>query len=210
MALAFAPSSLLLAVTSYISTDVASVPLLWVVPLSIYLVTFVVAFSPSAVRARGAGAALHAAGGHRVDAALLIAQMDQPLSYVIPVHLGAFAIVALFCHGELAQDRPSPARLTEFFLWIALGGMLGGLFNALVAPVVFVGDRRVSAGACADVPAAAVRCADASGGSPGVRLAPRRRRRGRDRALPLASVLVNNRFGSQSRFLILGAARARA
>ena len=65
--------------------------------------------------------------------------MDQPLSYVIPVHLGAFAIVALFCHGELAQDRPSPARLTEFYFWIAFGGMLGGLFNALVAPVMFVG-----------------------------------------------------------------------
>ena len=61
--------------------------------------------------------------------------MNQPLSYVIPVHLGAFAIVALFCHGELAQDRPSPARLTEFFFWIAFGGMLGGLFNALLAPV---------------------------------------------------------------------------
>ena len=69
----------------------------------------------------------------------LVAQMNQPLSCVIPLHLGTFAIVALVCHGELAQDRPSPARLTEFFFWIALGGMLGGLFNALLAPVVFVG-----------------------------------------------------------------------
>ncbi len=205
VALAFAPSSLLLAVTSYISTDVASVPLLWVVPLSIYLVTFVVAFSPSAVRAR-ALARRFMPLAVIVLTLLLIAQMDQPLSYVIPVHLGAFAIVALFCHGELAQDRPSPARLTEFFLWIAFGGMLGGLFNALVAPVVFVGiveyplvlaltcllrrsdaptrpeDRQASAWLRDIVVAVAIGAA------------------------ALASVLVNNRFESQSRLLILGAA----
>ena len=106
MALAFAPSSLLLAVTSYIATDVASVPLLWVGPLSIYLMTFVVAFSPSAVRAR-ALARRFMPLAVIVITVTLIAQMNQPLSYVIPVHLGAFAIVALFCHGELAQDRPS-------------------------------------------------------------------------------------------------------
>ena len=132
VALAFVPSSLLLAVTSYISTDVASVPLLWVVPLSLYLLTFVLAFSPSAGKVR--------ALAHRlmplallVLVLVLVAQMSDPMSFVIPVHLIMFSIVALFCHGELAQDRPSPARLTEFYFWIALGGMLGGLFNALVA-----------------------------------------------------------------------------
>ena len=205
VALAFAPSSLLLAVTSYIATDVASVPLLWVGPLSIYLVTFVVAFSPSAVRAR-ALARRFMPLAVIVITVTLIAQMNQPLSYVIPVHLGAFAIVALFCHGELAQDRPSPARLTEFFLWIAFGGMLGGLFNALLAPVLFVG--------VAEYPLVlALTCAlrrPEAGAASGTGTARRSRLRDIVFAAVIGlvatvAVLVNNHYGSESRFLILGA-----
>ena len=58
---------------------------------------------------------------------------------MIPLHLLVFGVIALACHGELADDRPSPARLTEFYFWISLGGMLGGLFNAVLAPVIFTG-----------------------------------------------------------------------
>jgi hypothetical protein len=133
---------------------------------------------------------------------VLVAQMNQPLALVIPLHLTVFAIIALVCHGELANDRPSAARLTEFFFWIALGGMLGGLFNALVAPVVFTGIAEyplVLVLACLVRPAAAA--------------APARESWRRDVLVAIvvggaavASVLVNNRFGSASRFLVLGAA----
>jgi hypothetical protein len=204
VALAFVPSSLLLAVTSYISTDVASVPLLWVVPLSLYLLTFVLAFSPSAGRVR--------ALAHRlmplaviVLVLVLVAQMSDPMSFVIPVHLIMFSIVALFCHGELAGDRPSPARLTEFYFWIALGGMLGGLFNALLAPMIFVGIaeyplvlflaallRRRPVTATADDRTTGWLQSIAVVAVVGL--------------LAVGSVLLNNRFGSGSRFLILGGA----
>jgi len=202
LALAFAPSSLLLAVTSYIATDVASVPLLWVGPLSIYLMTFVVAFSPSAERVRALARRFMPLAVIVLTLAL-VAQMNQPLSYVIPVHLVTFAIVGVFCHGELARDRPPAAHLTAFYFWIALGGMLGGLFNALLAPVLFVGVAEyplVLAFTCllrrpdpSAPPAGGTRTwiADlAVAAAIG--------------AVAAAVVLVNNQFGSESRFLILG------
>jgi hypothetical protein len=200
IALAFVPSSLLLAVTNYISTDVASVPLLWVLPLAVYLLTFVVAFSPSA-------------GGFRAIAArltpmlvlmltlVLIAGMNSPLGLVIPLHLVVFFTVALMCHGGLADDRPSAARLTEFYFCIAGGGMLGGLFNTLLAPVLFTG--------IAEYPIVLV-AACLLRSVPGY-ISHRKLHLG-DVTVPLAigaavavSVLLNNRFGPLSRMIILGA-----
>ena len=199
--LAFVPSSLLLAVTAYMSTDVASVPLLWMVPLCVYLGTFVVAFSPSAAPARRVASRFMPMAVIAL-ALVLIAQMNQPVSVVIPLHLAVFAVIALACHGELAQDRPTPSRLTEFYFWISLGGMLGGLFNALLAPILFTGIVEyplVLIVAClvrrvvATPPGRSTWVWDA--GWVAVVL-----------ALAVASVLINGRFGSNSRFLILGAA----
>jgi hypothetical protein len=200
-ALAFVPSSLLLAVTSYMSTDVAAVPLLWIVPLSLYLVTFIVAFSPSASGVRAVAGRLMPLAVI-VLSLVLVAQMSQPLALVIPLHLLVFTIVALVCHGELSHDRPAPAKLTEFYFWIALGGMLGGLFNALLAPVVFVGIVEYP---LVLVVACAIRRADAEPGNSRswltdiafIALVA---------ALAVTSVIVNNRLGSESRLLILGAA----
>ena len=68
----------------------------------------------------------------------LIAQIDRVRMWlVVPIHLVVFSVIATTCHGDLAADRPSAQRLTEFFFWTAFGGMLGGLFNALLAPVIF-------------------------------------------------------------------------
>lgn len=199
--LAFVPSSLLLAVTTYMSTDVASVPLLWMVPLCVYLGTFVVAFSPSAAPARRLAARLMPMAVITL-ALVLIAQMNQPVSLVIPLHLVVFAVVALACHGEVAQDRPAPSRLTEFYFWISLGGMLGGLFNALLAPILFtsiVEYPLVLVVACLVRRAAATPPSRSTwvwdAGWVAVVF-----------ALAAASVVVNGRFGSVSRFLILGAA----
>ena len=136
VALAFLPSSLMLAVTSYLSTDIASAPLLWMVPLSLYLLTFVVAFGSRSQRV--------IAVVNRVLALLIVAlallmvvQLSLPLWLTVPLHLGVFTAGALLCHGQLAADRPPPSSLTEFYAWVSFGGMLGGVFNALAAPVLF-------------------------------------------------------------------------
>jgi hypothetical protein len=135
--LAFIPSSLMLAVTSYISTDVAAVPLLWIVPLALYLLTFVLAFGRRSL-ATSRAVARRAVPLLVVPLALfMVAKVRSPLTIIVPLHLLAFAAVALRCHTELADDRPEPSRLTEFFFWVSFGGMLGGLFNALAAPVLF-------------------------------------------------------------------------
>lgn len=135
--LAFVPSSLMLGVTFYMTTDIASVPLLWVIPLALYLLTFIIAFmrTPSWMRIVLGNVA-------PVVTLLLIFVIitQQPLPstfWLIGLHLAAFFLLALMCHSELAADRPPPQYLTNFFLWISVGGMLGGVFNALLAPLVF-------------------------------------------------------------------------
>ena len=134
--LSLLPASLMLGVTTYLSTDIAAVPLMWIVPLSLYLVTFVLAFS-------GAGRRAGAIAGRSAPILLvtlvasIASQTRGPLTLIIPLHLAAFAALALQCHAALAADRPSSAHLTEFYLWISVGGMLGGLFNTLLAPVLF-------------------------------------------------------------------------
>jgi hypothetical protein len=136
VALAAVPSSLMLAVTTYLSTDIAPMPLLWVVPLALYLLTFVVAFSAAGERFRGlSNRALPLVA---IPIVLLSAtQLSVPLLLLIPGHLGVFLIAALACHCELAASRPTAAHLTEFYFWVAVGGGLGGLFNTLLAPTLF-------------------------------------------------------------------------
>jgi hypothetical protein len=133
---------------------------------------------------------------------VLAAGLLEPLSLVIPLHLVVFLTIAIVCHGDLADDRPSPTRLTEFYFWIACGGMLGGLFNALIAPVLFV---EIAEYPIMLVAACLLRSVPRS--------ASTRRLSFGDVAVPLAvgaavaaSALVNNHFGSLSRFLLLGAA----
>ncbi len=134
--LAFVPSSLTLGVTTHVTTDVAAVPLLWVVPLSIYLLTFVFAFGRRHVfPVRWAGQAFP-----WLFAALLVNVFLGPPTQVwlsVPLHFLGLFVVGLLCHGQLAADRPDAQHLTDFYLWLSLGGVLGGIFNALVAPAVF-------------------------------------------------------------------------
>jgi len=134
-ALAAVPSSLLLSVTAHATTNIAAAPLLWVVPLGLYLATFVLAFARTppprrAVRALAAPAAV------AVTLALL-GLGPRTAGLALAIHTGAFFVLALACHGELAGRRPGVARLTEFYLWLAIGGAVGGAFNALAAPVLF-------------------------------------------------------------------------
>jgi spermidine synthase len=134
--LAFIPSSLLLSVTTFITTDVAPVPLLWVVPLALYLLTFTLAFATRPPLKHRWMLAVQPFFIAMVSLLLMYGWTRKPL-LVIPIHLVAFFVTALVCHGELARRRPPVSHLTEFYLWIAVGGVLGGIFNVLVAPVVF-------------------------------------------------------------------------
>jgi hypothetical protein len=138
LALAAVPSSLMLGATTYITRDISPIPLLWVVPLALYLVTLVVAFSPwtNAERLTVWGRRLLPAAAILVAYTLVI-RTQGPLGVLLLVHLAGLTIAGLLCHGRLAADRPSPRHLTEFYLWVALGGALGGAFNAVVAPLVF-------------------------------------------------------------------------
>ncbi|HWA10536.1 MAG TPA: fused MFS/spermidine synthase [Opitutaceae bacterium] len=134
--LAFVPSSLMLSVTAYLSSDVAVVPLLWVVPLAIYLLTFILAFARRQL--------LPAWPLSRTLPILLVGlvlvfnlQATQPIGALMLLHLLTFFTAAMLCHLRLAADRPSAGHLTGFYLWLAAGGALGGVFNALVAPHLF-------------------------------------------------------------------------
>jgi hypothetical protein len=134
--LAFLPSSLLVGVTSYITADIAPIPLLWIIPLALYLLTFIAAFARSS---RGVPRWLP-----RMSVLLLVAWAatfragaTEPLILILAIHLLLFLALAFSCHSQLAARRPGPEQLTRFYLLIAFGGALGGAFNALVAPTVF-------------------------------------------------------------------------
>lgn len=134
--LAAIPSTWMLAVTSYFTTVIRPIPLLWVIPLALYLLSFVVVFARRWLVPRRwlnrlfpfyalplLGMVLLGGGG--------------PLLALAILHFGAFFLAALLCHGELAADRPSHGHLTEFYWWLGVGGATGGLFTAVVAPLVF-------------------------------------------------------------------------
>jgi spermidine synthase len=134
--LAFAPSSMLIGVTTYLSTDIAAVPFLWVIPLALYLLTFVIVFARRSLIERSL---IHHAQ-LLLGLVLLVALCLRSTGGIVPtavLHLLAFFATALMCHGELAASRPRADKLTEFYLWMSFGGMLGGVFNVLVAPMVF-------------------------------------------------------------------------
>jgi hypothetical protein len=201
LVLAAVPSSLMLGVTTYMTTDIAAIPLLWVLPLAIYLLTFILVFARISPRGQavgvwlGLGLVLWGLGAalpellnltedrqenvrslitfscvilfllgalipwkvrdpnliHRVMTLampllvllllfLMLSEIRKfAITHLIALHLATLFAVAMVCHGELARDRPAPRHLTEYFLWMSAGGVVGGLFNALVAPLVFNG-----------------------------------------------------------------------
>ena len=134
--IAFVPSGMMLSTTTHLTTDIMAMPLLWVIPLGLYLITFIVAFAdggegfsrhagriaPAVLLVLGAYAFLAASGQ-----AIIMASLDLVLLFY----------VALALHGELARTRPGPRQLTDFYVWVSVGGMLGGLFCGLLAPMLF-------------------------------------------------------------------------
>lgn len=145
--LAAVPSSLMLGVTSYVSTDLSPFPLVWIIPLSLYLLSFILVYLNFWTGKR----VFNAGGGYTMhDAMLFIVQpigvlvlcfivltrrVDPGLATAL-IMFGFFGN-ALGCHGELAKDRPSTKNLTEYFLLMSVGGMIGGFFNAIIAVPLF-------------------------------------------------------------------------
>ena len=134
--LAFIPSSLLFGVTTYITTEIAPTPLLWTIPLALYLVTFVLAFARRNL-APGRLASYALGGLALLLTLVLAANATEPTAAIVLLHLAFFFVAAVLCHYKLASDRPTAARLPEFYLCVAVGGMVGGLFNTLIAPTIF-------------------------------------------------------------------------
>ncbi len=109
---------------------------MWIIPLALYLLTFVLVFAsrpilPEPLLVRALPVALVAL------VMVINLQATQPIGWLMLLHVVAFFLATMLCHGRLAADRPETAHLTEFFLWMSVGGVLGGLFNALLAPVLF-------------------------------------------------------------------------
>lgn len=132
------PSSLMLSVTTYLSSDLSAIPLLWVLPLALYLLTFIIVFSRRTSNSEDST--------RRIAPLLLLAVsvaiaagFDSPLLVMMVLHLMAFFVLALVCHRRAAQDRPAPENLTVFYFCLSLGGFLGGAFNSLLAPHLFTG-----------------------------------------------------------------------
>jgi len=135
LALAFVPSSLLLGVTMHITTDVAAVPLLWVLPLTLYLLTFVFVFArrpwlPHKWMVVAQPSCL-------LLVALIFHWSFKQIHISFFFHILVFFVTTMVCHGELVKRRPSARHLTEFYLWMSFGGMLGGVFNVVIAPLLF-------------------------------------------------------------------------
>jgi hypothetical protein len=131
LVLAAIPSSLMLGVTQFITTDLASVPMLWVIPLAIYLATFIAVFAD---RAFYFPAKWTPAAAILVVLALALSSSDANFFVSAGAHLMVFALLIWILHGQLAASKPAPAHLTEYFLILSVGGALGGLFNAVLAP----------------------------------------------------------------------------
>ena len=136
IALAFVPSCLMLGVTTAITTDVPAIPLFWMIPLALYLLSFVLVFARRQIVSPGIF-------DQRLPILILcglvpgMLQSRLPLLALLILYSILLFSVAMVCHGELAATRPPTTRLTEFYLLISVGGVLGGIFNSIVAPIAF-------------------------------------------------------------------------
>jgi hypothetical protein len=133
--LAAVPSGLLVASTAHLSTDVASAPLLWVAPLALFMLTFILAFRD---RMPFTEASLVKCFCYVAPFAVLtMSGIQLPIWSQFLVHFLTLFLAAMICHRQLYERRPSPRRLTEFYLWMSFGGMVGGIFAGLAAPLLF-------------------------------------------------------------------------
>jgi hypothetical protein len=146
MALAACASTLLLAITNHMIQNVAAVPLLWIVPLSLYLLSFILCFGSKRAYSRSVFLRLLAVALAGMACLLSPQFLNARLTLLIPAFSAGLFVCCMVCHGELARLKPHPSRLTSFYLMVSLGGALGGLFVGLVAPRLFPGTFELQVG----------------------------------------------------------------
>ena len=135
LALSAIPSGLMLSTTTHLTTDIFAMPLLWVIPLGLYLLSFSIAFA-----ARRGLASIFAALAPVIlcaDGAIAMVAVERPGMMAVIASLVLLFAVSVALHARLYETRPDPVRLTQFYLVMSAGGTLGGLFTALIAPLVF-------------------------------------------------------------------------
>jgi hypothetical protein len=137
LALAACSSVLLLSVSAHVTQNIASAPLLWIVPLALYLLSFILCFDAPRWYARGLFLRLLGVALAGMAYALSPAMGVLPLSLLAALYCGGLFVCCMFCHGELVRLKPLPARLTSFYLTIAIGSALGACFAGLLAPHLF-------------------------------------------------------------------------
>jgi MFS family permease len=136
-ALAACASALLLAITNHLSQNVSPIPFLWVVPLGIYLLSFILCFSSDRWYRRDVFLPLLAATLGTAAWGLFYDQGNLEIRWAVPLYAGTLFVCCMVCHGELARLKPDPRYLTSFYLMVSLGGALGGVFVAIGAPHLF-------------------------------------------------------------------------
>jgi hypothetical protein len=151
LTLAACSSALLLAVTNHISQNIASVPFLWILPLSLYLLSFILCFDARGWYRRGLFLRLLGIAIGGMAYALAPSFAGLPWKVMLALFCAGFFVCCMFCHGELERLKPAPEHLTAFYLMVALGGAIGAVFVALVAPRIFSGyyELHVALGLCA-------------------------------------------------------------
>ncbi len=137
IALAACPSVLLLAVTNHLTQDVAPVPFLWILPLALYLLSFVICFERSKWYLRSWYVPLLVLGLCGMSYLLINGETNQLVTLVLPVFAATLFVACMVCHGELERLKPDPRFLTGFYLMVSVGGAFGGLFVGVIAPRVF-------------------------------------------------------------------------
>ncbi|HLY18114.1 MAG TPA: fused MFS/spermidine synthase [Bryobacteraceae bacterium] len=159
IALPACASILLLAVTNHLSQNIAAIPFLWVLPLSLYLFSFILCFDSPRWYQRRIFLGFFAVSVGSMAYALSPDFQNNPIRIMVPFFAVGLFVCCMVCHGELARLKPHPSRLTSFYVMIALGGALGGVFVALIAPRVFSGFYELPLGlaACAVVVFAVLR-----------------------------------------------------
>ena len=137
--LAACASTLLLAVTNHLSQNVAAIPFLWVLPLALYLLSFILCFDGDGWYRRSVFLGLFAVSVGSMAYALFADTENLPLKVALPLFSAGMFVCCMVCHGELARLKPDPRHLTLFYLMVSIGGAIGGIFVGLIAPRVFSG-----------------------------------------------------------------------
>ena len=144
--LAACPSILMVADTSYLTENVAPIPMLWVIPLALYLLSFIICFERPHWYQRKFFIPLFVVSLFVLAVLPTLSHSLMPLIAFIAINLTAFFVVCVVCHGELAKQQPHPKHLTIYYLMLAVGGLVGGLFVGVIAPYVFNGNYEFSIG----------------------------------------------------------------